>query len=75
MLPTLNEEGALRLVLPRLKAVFARLGLRGEVLVVDGRSKDATVAVAKAAARSAAISRKATAAIAMRIRSLQMIGD
>lgn len=48
VVPTLNEEGALRLVLPRLKAVFARLGLRGEVLVVDGRSKDATVAVASA---------------------------
>lgn len=48
VVPTLNEEGALRLVLPRLKAVFTRLGLRGEVLVVDGRSKDATVAVAEA---------------------------
>ncbi len=48
VVPTLNEEGALRLVLPRLKAVFAELGLRGEILVVDGRSKDATVAVAEA---------------------------
>lgn len=48
VLPALNEEGALRLVLPRLRAVFQRLGLRGEILVVDGRSKDATVAVAEA---------------------------
>jgi len=47
VVPTLNEEGSLRLVLPRLKAVFAKLGVRGEVLVVDGRSKDATVAVAE----------------------------
>lgn len=47
VVPTLNEEGALRLVLPRLKAVFAKLGLRGQILVVDGRSKDATVAVAE----------------------------
>lgn len=48
VVPTLNEEGALRLVLPRLKAVFEKLGLRGEVLVVDGRSTDRTVAVAGA---------------------------
>ncbi|MDD5305021.1 MAG: glycosyltransferase [Elusimicrobia bacterium] len=48
VVPTLNEEGALRLVLPRLKAVFAKLGLRGEILVVDGRSTDKTVAVAEA---------------------------
>lgn len=48
IVPTLNEEGSLRVVLPRLKAVFATLGVRGEVLVVDGRSKDATLAVAEA---------------------------
>ncbi len=48
VVPTLNEEGALRQVLPRLKAVFASLGLRGEILVVDGRSTDATAAVAEA---------------------------
>ena len=47
VVPTLNEEGALRQVLPRLKTTFERLGLRAEVLVVDGRSKDATVAVAR----------------------------
>ncbi|MCM2304836.1 MAG: glycosyltransferase [Elusimicrobia bacterium] len=47
VVPTLNEEGALRLVLPRLSETFKRLGVRGEILVVDGRSKDATVAVAE----------------------------
>jgi dolichol-phosphate mannosyltransferase len=48
VVPTLNEEGSLRQILPRLKATFARLSLRGEILVVDGRSTDATVAVAEA---------------------------
>lgn len=48
VVPTLNEEGSLRLVLPRLLETFKRLGIRGEVLVVDGRSKDATIAVAEA---------------------------
>jgi dolichol-phosphate mannosyltransferase len=48
VVPTLNEEGALRQVLPRLRETFKRLGLRAEVLVVDGRSTDATVAVAEA---------------------------
>ncbi len=47
VVPTLNEEGSLRQVLPRLKETFARLGVRGQILVVDGRSKDATVAVAE----------------------------
>lgn len=47
VVPTLNEEGSLRQVLPRLKETFKRLGLRGEILVVDGHSKDATVAVAE----------------------------
>ena len=47
VVPTLNEEGSLRQVLPRLKETFARLGVRGRILVVDGRSKDATVAVAE----------------------------
>lgn len=49
VVPTLNEEGSLRQVLPRLRETFERLGLRGEIVVVDGRSKDATVAVAEAA--------------------------
>jgi dolichol-phosphate mannosyltransferase len=47
VLPTLNEEGALTQVLPRLKATFAKLGVNAELLVVDGRSTDKTVAVAE----------------------------
>ena len=47
VMPTINEEGSLRLVLPRLKAIFASLGVRGEIIVVDGRSTDKTVAVAE----------------------------
>ena len=49
VLPTLNEEGALRQVIPRLRATFDRLGVKGELLVVDGRSTDKTVEVAKSA--------------------------
>lgn len=48
VLPALNEEGALRRVLPRLRATFLKLGLRGEIIVVDGKSSDATVAVSQA---------------------------
>jgi dolichol-phosphate mannosyltransferase len=48
VLPTLNEEGALRQVIPRLRATFEKLGIRGELLVVDGGSKDGTVEVARA---------------------------
>lgn len=48
LLPTLNEEGALRQVIPRLRATFDKIGIRGELLVVDGRSSDKTVEVAKA---------------------------
>lgn len=47
VLPTLNEAANLEVLIPRVKAVFAKLGVRGEVLVVDGGSKDATVAVAE----------------------------
>lgn len=47
VLPTLNEEGSLRRVLPRLRAAFEKMGARAEILVVDGRSKDSTVAVAR----------------------------
>ena len=46
VLPTLDEAAGLRVLLPRLKALFARLGVRGEVLVVDGGSRDETTAVA-----------------------------
>lgn len=48
VIPALNEEGSLRKVLPRLRATFAKMDLRGEIIVVDGKSKDATVAVAEA---------------------------
>jgi len=48
VLPALNEEGSLRAVLPRVRATFERLGLRGEIVVVDGRSTDATAAIAAA---------------------------
>ncbi|PIR18815.1 MAG: dolichol-phosphate mannosyltransferase [Elusimicrobia bacterium CG11_big_fil_rev_8_21_14_0_20_64_6] len=49
VVPAINEEGALRQVLPRLREAFTKFGLRGEIIVVDGRSKDGTVAVAQAA--------------------------
>lgn len=48
VVPTLNEEGSLSLILPRLRGTLKDLGLRGDILVVDGRSTDATVAVAQA---------------------------
>ena len=46
VLPTLDESDGLKVLLPRLKALFEKLGVRGEVLVVDGGSKDDTAAVA-----------------------------
>ncbi|MEK7382977.1 MAG: glycosyltransferase, partial [Elusimicrobiota bacterium] len=46
VLPTLDEAPGLRVLLPRLKALFVRLGVRGEVLVIDGGSRDETTAVA-----------------------------
>lgn len=46
VLPTLDEAAGLRVLLPRLKALFERLGVRGEVLVIDGGSRDETTAVA-----------------------------
>lgn len=47
VLPTLNEADGLRVLLPGLKAVFVRLGIEGEVLVVDGGSRDQTEAAAR----------------------------
>ncbi|OGR73652.1 MAG: hypothetical protein A2X40_07925 [Elusimicrobia bacterium GWC2_65_9] len=46
VLPTLDEAAGLRVLLPRLEALFSRLGVSGEVLVVDGGSRDETTAVA-----------------------------
>ena len=46
VLPTLDESAGLRVLLPRLRTLFERLGVCGEVLVVDGGSKDDTAAVA-----------------------------
>jgi dolichol-phosphate mannosyltransferase len=46
VLPTLDEGGGLRVLLPRIEALFKTLGLRGEILVIDGGSKDDTVAFA-----------------------------
>jgi dolichol-phosphate mannosyltransferase len=48
VLPTLDESAGLKLLLPRLRALFERLGVRGEILVVDGGSKDDTAAIAEA---------------------------
>ncbi len=47
VLPTLDEAGGLRVLLPRVAALFKTLGLAGEVIVIDGGSKDETVAVAE----------------------------
>lgn len=49
VLPTLDEGGGLRVLLPRIAELFKTLGVRGEVLVIDGGSKDDTVEVARAA--------------------------
>ncbi|MEK7234256.1 MAG: glycosyltransferase [Elusimicrobiota bacterium] len=48
VVPTINEEGALPQILLRIRETFKRLGLCGEIIVVDGRSVDKTVAVAEA---------------------------
>ncbi len=49
VLPTLDESAGLKVLLPRMKALFERLGVRGEILVIDGGSRDGTVALAEAA--------------------------
>ncbi len=48
VLPTLDESAGLKVLFPRLRALFEKLGVRGEILVVDGGSKDDTAAVAEA---------------------------
>src|SRR5260221_7553208 len=42
VLPTVNECENVGLLLPRLKAIFAREKLTYEILVVDGNSTDGT---------------------------------
>jgi len=49
ILPVLNEADNLRTLLPRLRAVLDQLGLRHELLVIDGGSRDDTAQVAGAA--------------------------
>jgi len=47
VLPALDEAGGLRVLLPRIAALFETLRVAGEILVIDGGSKDDTVAVAR----------------------------
>ncbi len=47
MLLARNEEGPLRRVLPELRTMLRTMPVEVEVLVVDGRSEDATVAVSR----------------------------
>lgn len=47
LIPTLNEEESLKVLLPRLKEELDKLSLKAEILVVDGGSKDGTVGVAE----------------------------
>jgi len=46
VIPTLNESANLEALLPELSRVSGQLGLRSEVIVVDGRSSDGTAEVA-----------------------------
>jgi len=48
VLPTLDEGGGLRVLFPRIEALFKKLAVRGEIIVIDGGSKDDTVAFAAA---------------------------
>lgn len=48
ILPVMNEAENLRVLLPRLRAMLERQGLRFEIIVVDGGSSDGTQAVAQA---------------------------
>ncbi len=47
VLPCLNEAGNLRALLPELRGVLDSLGIRWEIVVVDGDSTDDTRAVAE----------------------------
>ncbi|MCD6524518.1 MAG: glycosyltransferase [Thermococcus sp.] len=46
VLPTMNEEEAIRIVLPRIKTVLNRMGLNYEIIVVD-KSEDRTPEIAR----------------------------
>ncbi len=46
VMPTLEEAAGLAVLIPRIKAVLGTLGVRGEILIVDGGSQDGTAAVA-----------------------------
>lgn len=48
VLPTIDESAGLKVLLPRLHALFGEMRVRGEILVVDGGSKDDTMEVARA---------------------------
>lgn len=47
VLPVRNEQDNLALLLPRLHAVLGSMGLRYEILVIDGHSADGSSAVAQ----------------------------
>ena len=49
VIPAFNEEACIAETLRRVSAEVARLGLRGEIIVVDDGSRDATIARARAA--------------------------
>lgn len=49
VIPALNEAGNIGELATRCRATLARMGLLGEVLVIDGGSRDGTVAEAEAA--------------------------
>lgn len=46
VLPTIDEAEGLKNLLPQLKELFTRLKIQGEILVVDGGSRDETAKVA-----------------------------
>ena len=46
ILPTYNEALNVRLIIPELKKVLDRAGIRGEILVVDDNSPDGTAEIA-----------------------------
>ncbi len=52
VIPALNERDNLELLLPAVKDIVGALGVKAEILVVDGGSTDGTPeAVARAGAR------------------------